>query len=740
MSPDTSNLIKCLCRTFIQSDRAKALQQAVSDFKGWDAFLHEATHHRLLPIAYWTFKRHQVVIPRKVNLILAGAYLQQACLAKAQNAAMNEILRAFTELGIDALVLKGGVLAHLIYPEPGLRPMEDIDILVSPDQLGKAHEVLSSKGYSAPLEKTRYDRLQHQMPIAHRKVAGHIVCIELHRELFNRILNCTMDFSHLERPFAQIQIDGVNVNHLGEAELLWMQYRGLRKLAEPLRQIQLIDIALLAERMPDHWQGPSVRMLHSELWNALVALDQYIPFSQRTRQFLGIPIQKKPDAQGHLGQDYSGWPRVLMQRHWADWVQTLWPKRWWAHFFYGLAPDSTRWQIQRSHWALFVLQGWRRLKLGPVNPHSFFALKHHAIQTPIYEASEDSDSVLGLLVKSQPSSDSVQKTAPEMSQEVSDIGLKTVSVSQKQEPLDVVAVTTVLVTCMYNGLSETCFGGRNNRDKDYRESLATIARSSDLPIICFVSAEELPIHQSFFEGRPHHITWVTLELKDIPHSNEIQKIKFDHSEDYTDFYWKQRCVEIMWGKFHMLELTFKIHESAKHLFWIDAGLANVNIISTKYTDAEALAAFELHRVDSAFTPQLFEGMKEMAGDRFLAIKTTQPHNPGIPEKYNDYAYTNSHGLIGGLFGGNRQVTKKMCQLFEAKCQKILATDVLYGEENIMTGLLADHPELFETFTFNSWYHEGWSFHNPELVNFSQFFDLMLKTPEISHPVKFPWGA
>lgn len=190
----------------------------------------------------------------------------------------------------------------------------------------------------------------------------------------------------------------------------------------------------------------------------------------------------------------------------------------------------------------------------------------------------------------------------------------------------------------------------------------------------------------------------------------------------------------------MLELTLKIHESAKNLFWIDAGLANVNIISTKYTDAEALAAFELHRVDSAFTPRLFEGMKEMAGERFLAIKTTEPHNPGIPEKYNDYAYTNRHGLIGGLFGGNRHVIKKICQLFEVKCQKILATNVLYGEENIMTGLLADHPELFETFTFNSWYHEGWSFHNPELVNFSQFFDLVLKTPEISRPLKFPWGA
>jgi hypothetical protein len=80
----------------------------------------------------------------------------------------------------------------------------------------------------------------------------------------------------------------------------------------------------------------------------------------------------------------------------------------------------------------------------------------------------------------------------------------------------------------------------------------------------------------------------------------------------------------------------------------------------------------------------------------------------------------------------------MCQLLEDKFQKLLADDVLYFEESIMTGLLADHPELFETYTFDSWYHEGWNQHDPKLVNFSQFFDRMLDTPTPSQPLKFPW--
>ena len=372
MAVDSSFLVQCLCGSFVRRDRGAELRQAATDFKDWSAFLGEATHHRLLPLAYWTFKLHHIETPRQVRQIMAGAYLRQKSLAQAQTAAMLETLRALSERGIEALVLKGGALAHLVYPEPGLRPMEDIDILVAPDCAALAREVLLSLGYVAPPESSRYDRLYHHLPMAHRQDSGHTVCIELHRELFIRILNCPLDFSHLARPFAHFEIDGGSVPHLADPDLLWMQYRGLRKLAEPLRKLQLVDIALLAERLPDKWQGPSLRVRHVELWHALVALDRYIPLSNRARQFLGMPPRQIADPQEAPGRDYAGWPRPLGPRQLPDWGQTLWPTRWWAEFFYGLAPHCTRWRIQRSHWGLFFQQGWRRLELGPQpRMHSF---------------------------------------------------------------------------------------------------------------------------------------------------------------------------------------------------------------------------------------------------------------------------------------------------------------------------------------------------------------------------------
>lgn len=65
--------------------------------------------------------------------------------------------------------------------------------------------------------------------------------------------------------------------------------------------------------------------------------------------------------------------------------------------------------------------------------------------------------------------------------------------------------------------------------------------------------------------------------------------------------------------------------------------------------------------------------------------------------------------------------------------------MLYFEESILSGIFADHPDLFVTFTFDTWYHEGWDYHDPSLVNFSQFFDLLLNTPTPSEPLKCPWS-
>jgi hypothetical protein len=62
-------------------------------------------------------------------------------------AAIDEILDAFRERGIEPAPLKGVWLLETHYPDPGTRPMRDIDLLVREDQLAAAETELGRLGY-----------------------------------------------------------------------------------------------------------------------------------------------------------------------------------------------------------------------------------------------------------------------------------------------------------------------------------------------------------------------------------------------------------------------------------------------------------------------------------------------------------------------------------------------------------------------------------------------------------------
>ena len=65
------------------------------------------------------------------------------------DAATIEVLDLFDATGIRSLLLKGPALAGLLYGEREVRSYSDIDLLVSPTDLGNAREVLAGLGYKS---------------------------------------------------------------------------------------------------------------------------------------------------------------------------------------------------------------------------------------------------------------------------------------------------------------------------------------------------------------------------------------------------------------------------------------------------------------------------------------------------------------------------------------------------------------------------------------------------------------
>ena len=54
---------------------------------------------------------------------------------------LAELLQAFVDAGITALLLKGSALAYDLYPEPSIRARGDSDVLVAPDKLSEARQI-----------------------------------------------------------------------------------------------------------------------------------------------------------------------------------------------------------------------------------------------------------------------------------------------------------------------------------------------------------------------------------------------------------------------------------------------------------------------------------------------------------------------------------------------------------------------------------------------------------------------
>ncbi len=60
---------------------------------------------------------------------------------------LQEILALFNRRQIPLLPLKGSILAPVYYPNPGLRPMADLDLLIRPDDFAASASLLGELGY-----------------------------------------------------------------------------------------------------------------------------------------------------------------------------------------------------------------------------------------------------------------------------------------------------------------------------------------------------------------------------------------------------------------------------------------------------------------------------------------------------------------------------------------------------------------------------------------------------------------
>ena len=176
---------------------------------------------------------------------------------------------AMRDAGIPCVALKGSALRALGIHAPGLRPMGDIDLLVSPDLVTHCAAVLDGIGYEPLYATARHDIYVPKERATPHGFAEHIrnpLRIEVHTRISENLPITDVDITRHLWP-ARLQ-PGINA-YANRAALMrhLMLHTTANMRAHAMRFTQVNDIARLAQRFePDDWRELRGRDPENDCW------------------------------------------------------------------------------------------------------------------------------------------------------------------------------------------------------------------------------------------------------------------------------------------------------------------------------------------------------------------------------------------------------------------------------------------------------------------------------------------
>jgi len=161
-----------------------------ADSTEWEALVVWACRHEFGPLIHHHLESRvkDCVPPPAVNIRLqCTRYVAQA-VSLVREQVWVELLKALETADIHVLLLKGAALAYTVYPDPVLRPMGDIDLLLDRRDLSQASAVLRGLGfYPRPEPQQRINPFNKnwtgELSFC-REHQGMVMSVDLHWELF----------------------------------------------------------------------------------------------------------------------------------------------------------------------------------------------------------------------------------------------------------------------------------------------------------------------------------------------------------------------------------------------------------------------------------------------------------------------------------------------------------------------------------------------------------------------------
>lgn len=259
-----------------------------------------------------------------------------------------------------------------------------------------------------------------------------------------------------------------------------------------------------------------------------------------------------------------------------------------------------------------------------------------------------------------------------------------------------------IITCIYNNLFGTEYGGRPNREWHYKWSLLSLLKMNSADFVCYTSSKEIEDLKNFFyvvnNINEEKIKFVNFELTDNYFKDLIFKYKNIDEIKKSD-----RCIEIQYMKFMWFLLEDMTYD---YYYWFDAGLSHCGLIPLKYLDYPS--PMRCYYESSLFNNAFLENLLKFSNDKFTLVGKENVNNfwSGTVNPIHYTKYDNTKHIIGGFFGGKKETWNNIVEIFKNSLFSVTEHDKkIYFEENIMSLMYFNNKDLFNLLEFDIWWHE-----------------------------------
>jgi len=175
-------LLLCCARVRLEPDTAERIRELLRRDLDWAHLIRTAREHGTVPLLYWNLN----LASPEVDAEGPGRELRSHFQANASRTLLltdelRKLLRLFESHGIPAVAFKGPALAASVYGNLALRQAGDLDVLVQPDHLEAAKQLLLENGFR--LTQHDWARAQVREMASLRRLAQYNVVFSFPKEV-----------------------------------------------------------------------------------------------------------------------------------------------------------------------------------------------------------------------------------------------------------------------------------------------------------------------------------------------------------------------------------------------------------------------------------------------------------------------------------------------------------------------------------------------------------------------------